>query len=104
MLRFLPLAPAPRPSVQGRGPCGAERQGSWPLLLAAALFLPAAPALAQVQKYTLERGSKVGVESKVVEKNCKKATDGSGTLTCDTEVVNPKGVTKARPSYSSFDN
>lgn len=68
------------------------------LLAWAALVLPAAPALAQVQKYMLERGSKVGVESKVETKNCKTAADG--TMSCDTKIVNPRGMTPAKPSYS----
>lgn len=72
--------------------------------LAAMALLPGiAPALAQVQTFTLKRGSNVGPSTKVVPTNCVTSkTDGS--VTCDTKVVNPPGDTPAKPSYNNFRN
>lgn len=79
-------------------------------LLAPAAWLPtttllvvAAPsAQAQVEKFMLRRGSKVGAESEVKPTNCKTAADG--TIRCDTKIENPPGITPAQPIYSPFKN
>lgn len=62
-----------------------------------------APAQAQVETFTLKRGSNVGPSTKVVPTNCiTNPTDGS--VTCDTKVENPPGDTPAKPSYNNFRN
>jgi hypothetical protein len=75
-------------------------------LASAALLLPAftlaGPAVAQVQQYMLGPGSNVGSETKIEPKNCVTAADGS--ITCDTQIVNPPGDTPAKPSYTPFGN
>ena len=60
----------------------------------------ASPGLAQSQRFLLGPGSNVGPETKIEPKNCVTAADGS--ITCDTKIVNPKGDTPAKPSYSPF--
>lgn len=65
--------------------------------MAAAL---ASPSLAQSERFLLGPGSNIGPETKIQPKNCVKAADGS--ITCDTKIVNPKGDTPAKPSYSPF--
>jgi hypothetical protein len=47
-------------------------------------------------------GSNVGPSTRVVPKNCVTAKDGS--ITCDTQVVNPPGDTPAKPIYDPFKN
>lgn len=69
------------------------------VLLAAALPLP---ALAQAESFLWGPGSNVGPATKVEPKNCVTAADGS--ITCDTEIVNPPGDTPARPQYRPFPN
>ena len=75
-------------------------------LASAALLLPVFtcewPALAQVQQYMLGPGSNVGSKTKIEPKNCVTAADGS--ITCDTQIVNPPGDTPAKPSYTPFGN
>ena len=65
--------------------------------LAAAL---ASPGLAQSERFLLGPGSSIGPATKIEPKNCVTAADGS--ITCDTTIVNPKGDTPAKPSYSPF--
>ncbi len=72
-----------------------------PVLLAACLGL-AAPALAQTESFLLGPGSKVGPATEVKPKNCVTAPDG--TVTCDTELVNPPGDTRAQPQFDLFRN
>jgi hypothetical protein len=60
------------------------------------------PALAQVEDFVLKSGSEVGPATKVKPKNCVTAKDGS--VTCDTELVNPPGNTPAKPRYNPFNN
>ena len=70
-------------------------------VVALAWWIGLAPAQAQVEKFTLKRGSNVGPATKVVPTNCvTNPTDGS--TTCDTKVVNPQGDTPAKPSYTPF--
>ena len=59
-------------------------------------------AQAQVQQYMLGPGSNVGNKTKVEPKNCVTRPDGS--ITCDTQIVNPPGDTPAKPSYTPFGN
>ena len=73
-------------------------------LLAGAAVIAASPlpALAQAGSYLLGPGSNVGPSTRVVPKNCLTAKDGS--ITCDTQVVNPPGDTPAKPIYDPFKN
>lgn len=75
--------------------------GALGLLLGTASLMPSA-AQAQVESYLLGPGSNIGPATKIKPTNCKTAADG--TVTCDTEVVNPKGDTRAKPLYSPFNN
>ena len=70
-------------------------------LLAAAL-LGGQPGLAQVQQFILGPGSSVGPETKVVPKDCVTAPDG--TITCNTQLVNPPSSTEAKPQYPPWDH
>ncbi len=72
-----------------------------PVLLAACLGLTV-PALAQTESFLLGPGSKVGPATEVKPKNCVTAPDG--TVTCDTELVNPPGDTRAQPQFDLFRN
>jgi hypothetical protein len=60
------------------------------------------PVLAQAGSYLLGPGSNVGPSTRVVPKNCVTAKDG--TITCDTQIVNPPGDTPAKPIYEPFNN
>ena len=79
-------------------PCSALRSL---FVLAAGLGL-AAPAIAQSESFVLGPGSKVGPATEVKPKNCVTAPDG--TVTCDTELVNPTGDTRAQPQFELFRN
>ena len=79
-------------------PCSALRSL---FVLAAGLGL-AAPAIAQSESFLLGPGSKVGPATEVKPKNCVTAPDG--TVTCDTELVNPPGDTRAQPQFELFRN
>lgn len=73
-------------------------------LLGGALFavvLAPAAAQAQVQQFLLGPGSSVGPETKVQPKDCVTAPDGS--ITCNTQLVNPPGTIQAKPQYSPWD-
>ena len=67
------------------------------LLLTAGL-----PASAQVESFILKSGSQVGPATQVKPKNCVTAKDG--TITCDTQLVNPPGNTPAKPHFTPFRN
>ncbi|MEB3184284.1 MAG: hypothetical protein VKM97_00200 [Cyanobacteriota bacterium] len=69
-------------------------------LLAGVLVAPVA-ARAQVQQFILGPGSSVGPETQVKPKDCVTAPDGS--ITCNTQLVNPPGTTQAKPLYSPWD-
>ncbi|MFM9104574.1 MAG: hypothetical protein ACKOPS_25990 [Cyanobium sp.] len=76
-------------------------------LLALQVLVPAclcmvSPALAQTESFLLGPGSKVGPATEVKPKNCVTAPDG--TVTCDTELVNPPGDTRAQPQFDLFRN
>lgn len=79
-------------------PCSALRSL---LVLVAGLGL-AAPAIAQAERFLLGPGSQVGPATEVKPKNCVTAPDG--TVTCDTELVNPAGDTRAKPQFELFQN
>lgn len=68
--------------------------GSWLML--------ALPASAQVEQFILKSGSQVGPTTEVKPKNCVTAKDG--TITCETELVNPPGNTQAKPQFNPFRN
>lgn len=70
------------------------------LLLALAAL--AQPAVAQVEEFMLQPGSKVGPETRVKPTNCVTAPDGS--VTCDTELENPPSSTPAKPQFNPFRN
>ena len=73
------------------------------VLAGAALLLASAGAAeAQVQQFMLGPGSNIGNKTKIEPKNCVTAADGS--ITCDTQIVNPPGDTPAKPSYTPFSN
>ena len=106
VLSFVPPRPRRTRSVPGLAGVALgclSFAGVFALLAPATLLVGiAAPVQAQVQNFLLQRGSKVGTESKVKAKNCTTAKDG--TIQCDTEIVNPPGVTPAKPSYNPFKN
>jgi|NOAtaT_6_FD_contig_71_2232752_length_1256_multi_3_in_0_out_0_2 hypothetical protein len=60
------------------------------------------PGTAQVESFLLKSGSQVGPTTEVKPKNCVTAKDG--TITCDTELVNPPGNTPAKPQFTPFRN
>lgn len=58
-------------------------------------------AQAQVQQFILGPGSSVGPSTQVKPKDCVTGSDGS--ITCNTQLVNPPGTTEAKPQYSPWD-
>ncbi|MEB3320745.1 MAG: hypothetical protein VKI63_07395 [Cyanobium sp.] len=68
----------------------------------AAVLSQSLPVLAQSESFLLGPGSKVGPATEVKPKNCVTAPDGS--VTCDTELVNPAGDTPAKPQLELFKN
>lgn len=72
------------------------------ILGAGSFFSHSAPALAQVESFILKPGSQVGPATEVKPKNCVTAKDGS--ITCETELVNPPGNTPAKPHFNPFRN
>ncbi len=78
--------------------------GAWWLPAAAvlALVLGLQPARAQVETFMLERGSNIGPETKVIPTNCVSASDGS--VTCDTQIINPPSASPAKPQFQPFKN
>ena len=71
-------------------------------LVAGSTLLVPSPAHAQVESFLWGPGSNVGPATKVEPKNCRTAADGS--ITCDTQLVNPEGDTPAKPQYNPFRN
>ncbi|WP_216904731.1 hypothetical protein [Synechococcus sp. CCY 9618] len=69
-------------------------------LLAVLCLTP--PALAQVESFMLQRGSKVGPATEIKPTDCVTGPDGS--VTCNTVIENPPGETPARPKYQPFQN
>jgi hypothetical protein len=72
------------------------------ILSLGSLFTLTPPASAQVETFILKSGSQVGPATEVKPKNCVTAKDG--TITCDTELVNPPGNTPAKPHFTPFRN
>jgi len=70
-------------------------------LASGAMVCLAVPARAQVESFILAPGSSVGPESRVIPKDCVTAPDG--TISCNTQLVNPPGSTDAKPLYSPWD-
>lgn len=66
------------------------------------VLLGPSPAWTQEEKFILKSGSQVGPATEVKPKNCVTAKDG--TITCDTELVNPPGSTPAKPYFNPFRN
>lgn len=64
-------------------------------------FLDPKAAQAQVQQFILGPGSSVGPSTEVKPKDCVTGPDGS--ITCNTQLVNPPGTTEAKPLYSPWD-
>jgi hypothetical protein len=60
------------------------------------------PARAQVETFTLQRGSNIGPETKVTPINCVSGSDGS--VRCDTQVINPPSSSPAKPQFQPFKN
>ncbi len=78
--------------------------GAWWLPAAAVLSLALGlqPARAQVETFMLQRGSNIGPETKVIPTNCVAASDGS--VSCDTQIINPPSATPAKPQFQPFKN
>ena len=72
------------------------------LMVGVATLAGPLPARAQVESFLWGPGSSVGPSTKVVPKNCVTAADG--TISCDTQLVNPEGETRAKPLYNPFRN
>ena len=72
------------------------------VVAAGSTLLAQAPAQAQVESFLWGPGSNVGPATKVEPKNCRTAADGS--ITCDTQLVNPEDDTPAKPQYNPFKN
>jgi hypothetical protein len=68
----------------------------------AGLLTYGSPGLAQSEVFILKSGSQVGPTTEVKPKNCVTAQDGS--ITCETELVNPPGNTPAKPQFNPFRN
>lgn len=85
-------------SASGPGP------GAWWLPAAAvlSLLLGLQPARAQVETFMLQRGSNIGPETKVIPTNCVSASDGS--VSCDTQIINPPSASPAKPQFQPFKN
>lgn len=85
-------------TASGPGP------GAWWLPAAAvlSLLLGLQPARAQVETFMLQRGSNIGPETKVIPTNCVSASDGS--VSCDTQIINPPSASPAKPQFQPFKN
>lgn len=95
----VPVFASPSPRV-GRAPAPWRALFCGGAVLVASLG--AVPALAQVESFILQPGSEVGPGTKVKPKNC--VTSPDGTISCDTQIVNPPGHSPAKPQYSPFKN
>ncbi len=93
-----------RPVLRPRHPRLLSLTGwlAWIGLCGSSLLLTTLPVPAQVESFILKSGSQVGPATEVKPKNCLTAKDG--TITCDTELVNPPGNTPAKPQYTPFRN
>ena len=104
MLPF--LAGQPAPGRQQLGSVSGPGSGALALWLPAAAVLSLAlgllPARAQVETFMLQRGSNIGPETKVIPTNCVSASDGS--VSCDTQIINPPSATPAKPQFQPFKN
>ncbi|KEF42008.1 MAG: hypothetical protein ER33_08415 [Cyanobium sp. CACIAM 14] len=61
------------------------------------------PAMAQVESFMLNRGNKVGPDTKIKPTNC--VTSPDGTVTCNTVIENPPGEPPpAQPKFHPFKN
>jgi hypothetical protein len=82
----------------------ASGSGAWWLSVVAVLSLALGlqPARAQVETFMLQRGSNIGPETKVIPTNCVLGSDGS--VSCDTQVINPPSASPAKPQYQPFKN
>jgi hypothetical protein len=94
------------PFLAGRPALGRQQLGhrAWWLPAVALLSLIAGllPVRAQVETFMLERGSNIGPETKVVPANCVTASDGS--VSCDTQIINPPSSSPAKPQFQPFKN
>ena len=103
MLPFLAGRPAPGRQQLGSfsGPAGSG--ALWlPAAAVLSLALGLLPARAQVETFMLQRGSNIGPETKVIPTNCVAASDGS--VSCDTQIINPPSATPAKPQFQPFKN
>jgi len=100
MLPFL----AGQPALGRQQLYSCSGSGAWWLPAAAvlSLVLGLQPARAQVETFMLERGSNIGPETKVIPTNCVSASDGS--VTCDTQIINPPSASPAKPQFQPFKN
>ena len=103
-----PVPPSPDRAVQVgapqlHSPLAGLAGGLLALLPAVAALLIGPPAaLAQSESFLLGPGSSVGPATKVKEKNCVTAPDGS--VTCDTQLENSPSDTPAKPQFNPFRN
>jgi hypothetical protein len=90
--------------ASGLGSGSGSGSGAWWLSVAAVLSLALGlqPARAQVETFMLQRGSNIGPETKVIPTNCVLGSDGS--VSCDTQIVNPPSASPAKPQYQPFKN
>lgn len=102
MLPFLAGQPAPGRQQLYTGSGSGSGSGAWWLPAAAVLALGLLPARAQVETFMLQRGSNIGPETKVIPTNCVSASDGS--VSCDTQIINPPSATPAKPQFQPFRN
>jgi hypothetical protein len=104
MLPFLAGQPALGRQQFYTGSGFGSGSGAWWLPAAAVLSLALGllPARAQVETFMLQRGSNIGPETKVIPTNCVAASDGS--VSCDTQIINPPSATPAKPQFQPFRN
>jgi len=94
------------PFLSRRASLGRQILGprGWLLPTAAVLSLSLGmvPVRAQVETFMLQRGSNIGPETKVTPINCVSGSDGS--VSCDTQVINPPSSSPAKPQFQPFKN
>ena len=80
------------------------RPRGWLVPTAAVLSLAVGvlPGRAQVETFTLKRGSNIGPETRVTPTNCVSGSDGS--VRCDTQIINPPSSSPAKPQFQPFKN